>query len=288
MAERPVAFFDSGLGGLPYYEWAAGRLPTETFVYLADTANFPYGEKSIEELEQIVIKSVGRLIAHTNPKVVVVACNTASVVALPALRRSYPIPFVGVVPAIKPAATLSKNRSIGLLATARTVTDKYTERLIRDFAADCNIARIADGKLVRFVESRILDAGIEEKRTAVAASVRSLREAHVDAVVLGCTHFVYLAAEIEEALGRGVKVLDSREGVGKQLARVVTPARNTQARRTADSFYVTGFGQQSGANQEERYRAFAERFGLRYDGVIGTDGGPDPTFAGENATRTAQ
>ncbi|HUX11835.1 MAG TPA: glutamate racemase [Spirochaetia bacterium] len=285
MSERPVAFFDSGLGGLPYYEWAAGRLPTERFVYLADTANFPYGEKPVGELERIVVKNVGRLIAQTNPKVVVVACNTASVVALSALRRSFPIPFVGVVPAIKPAAKFSKSRSIGLLATARTVTDKYTERLIRDFAMDCNIARIADGALVRFVESRILDAGVEEKRAAISASVRSLREAKVDAVVLGCTHFVYLAAEIEEALGQGVRVLDSREGVAEQLARVITRARDAQSPKRADSFYVTGFENLSTGNQEESYRAFAVRFGMRYEGVIGTAGEPDSMPAAGDGSR---
>ena len=296
MADRPVAFFDSGVGGLPYYAWAAERLPSEHFVYLADTANFPYGEKPVEDLERIVLDAVGGLIAAADPKVVVVACNTASVVALEALRKRYAVPFVGVVPAIKPAARASRNRSIGLFATARTVGDRYTDSLIRDFAADCSIARVADGALVRFVESRILDADAGQRRAAVAVSAAALRAARVDAVVLGCTHFVYLAAEVEEALGRGVKVLDSREGVGRQLARIIGPGKVNRAtrdprERLRDRLMVTGFPQDStrgsltpaSTSEEARYRAFAAHFGMEYAGVIGIAAEPTRSIAGAHA-----
>ncbi|WP_455381442.1 glutamate racemase [Salinispira pacifica] len=276
MTDRPVAVYDSGVGGLPYYAHAREKLPAEDFVYLADTANFPFGEKSVAELRRIVVESVGRLIAATDPKVVVVACNTASVVALEALRNSYPLPFVGVVPAIKPAAAASKTRSIALLATARTVGDHYTDKLIGDFAAGCSIARVADGTLVRFVENRILTASVDERRAAAAAAVAPLLHARVDTVVLGCTHFVYLADEIAGALGDGVSVLDSRDGVVRQLARITGRRESPAGTRSMDRFYVTGFrsgraesGASDGVEQDiALYRAFAERFDMAYAGSI--------------------
>lgn len=276
MTERPIAFFDSGVGGLPYYAWAAEQLPGERFVYLADTAEFPYGEKSVGEVEQIVISAAGRLIDAVHPKAVVVACNTASVVALESLRKTYNLPFIGVVPAVKPAAKLSKNRSIALFATARTVGDGYTDSLIREFAGDCSVARVADGELVRFVEQRIFSADPGERRAAVArataAAAPTLARSRVDVVVLGCTHFVYLAKEIGEVFGDAVQVLDSREGVCRQLERVIgKPATSRGGTSEPQSvFYVTGFSGADNASEEKaRYREFAARFGLAYGGVIG-------------------
>lgn len=280
MTDRPIAFFDSGIGGLPYYERAAERLPAERFVYLADTAGFPYGEKTLRDLERIVVAAVGRLIAAVNPRAVVIACNTASVVALDALRRTYgDVPFVGVVPAVKPAAQRSRNRSIALFATARTVADRYTDSLIGEFAADCRVARVADGALVRFVERHIFTADAEQRRAAVASAAAALTGARspdgtlsgaqVDVVVLGCTHFVYLAKEIGEALGEGVQVLDSRDGVCRQLERIVGVRPAETDRKRESVLYVTGFdGAGDAADEKRRYTEFAAHFGLTYGGVI--------------------
>ena len=126
---RPVVVFDSGVGGLPYLQRLREFLPDETFSYVADTANFPYGEKSTAELNDIVHRQMERLIHRIVPKLVVVACNTASVVALSELRAAFGLPFVGVVPAVKPAAETTENKRIGLIATRKTVEDPYTDML---------------------------------------------------------------------------------------------------------------------------------------------------------------
>ncbi|HUX19839.1 MAG TPA: aspartate/glutamate racemase family protein, partial [Spirochaetia bacterium] len=143
MAERPVVFYDSGIGGLPYLAWVRERRPDAHFIYVGDNEHFPYGEKTHEELRRIAVSVVGRILTRFDPQLVVVACNTASVVALAELRARYPVAFVGVVPAVKPAAERSRGRRIALLATTRTVGDAYSEKLIKEYASDCTVVRIA-------------------------------------------------------------------------------------------------------------------------------------------------
>ena len=289
MSNRPIAFFDSGLGGVPYYEWAARELSGEQFVYLADTLHFPYGEKSPELVREIVIEQIGNLIRATDPKVVVIACNTASVIALDALRARFTVPILGTVPAIKPAARVTRNRKIAVFATERTVKDVYTERLVRDFAADCTVERVAASQLVGFVERRLFAASPDERAEVVSRAVEPLKAAGVDTVVLGCTHFVYLADDISRALGANVRVLDSREGVGRQLIRTlqtrgllnpVPPVRGASGEAKRRScFYVSGFETVDGdaglaqrnSMSPDEYRAFVGFFALDYCGDLRND-----------------
>lgn len=249
-------------------------------VYLADTLHFPYGEKTSDQVRSAVVSAIGALIAQVNPKLIVVACNTASVIALAALRRTYDLPFVGVVPAVKPAARISRLRRIGILATSRTVQDTYTERLIHDFASDCSITRVAASELVDFVERRHIGSSDSERREVVARAVAPLKKAGVDSVVLGCTHFVYLSDVVAAELGTDVQVLDSRDGVCRQVVRLLDQgglhASETE-KRQSDTFFVTGFPERPDGGGHDRYtepmsvseyEKFANTFGLEYSGAL--------------------
>lgn len=281
---RPIAVFDSGVGGLPYLSWLKSNLHGERFVYLADRANFPYGEKSEEELRGIIMDTVGRYIAKQDPKIMIIACNTASVVALADLRERYDIPFIGVVPAVKPAAEMSKTRSIGILATRRTVQDPYTDELISSFAPGCRVSRFAGVEIVDLVENRFFTTSMEEKRRVLKPAVDYFRRQSVDVVVVACTHFIFVQEELQRMMGKGAYVIDSREGVGRQAIHVLDgrqllagdAGQSAAGSDTADPgdptysgagtdgdyFFVTR------AQDEEQYRKFAADFALQWGGVL--------------------
>jgi len=217
----PLAFLDSGIGGLPYLSLTRYYLPNLHYIYVADSARFPYGNRSAAEIRRAVCDVVGRLVARHAITAVVVACNTASVVALQTLRNEFSIPFVGVVPAIKPAARTSRKGRVGVLATSRTVGAAYLESLIETHARDCIVVRASGSELVQFVEELTPDVPKAERLRAVEGAVRPLLGESVDTLVLGCTHFTHLADEFREVLGPDVAVIDSRAGVARQVVRVV-------------------------------------------------------------------
>ncbi|MFW5689494.1 MAG: glutamate racemase [Spirochaetota bacterium] len=220
MSDAPIAFLDSGIGGIPYLEASRRLLPSDAFFYYADNAHFPYGERTSQELRKITQEAVSLIIERAAPRLIVVACNTASVVALDSLREAFPVRFVGVVPAIKPAAEIVGSGRIAVLATSRTVEDPYVSALIRRFAPRNQVELVAAGGLVQMIEQRLgsLDRG--ELDAALSAPIEHLRRAAVDAVVLGCTHFIHVRSRIEELLGPGIRVIDSVEGVARQTARL--------------------------------------------------------------------
>jgi glutamate racemase len=266
MADRPVAFYDSGIGGLPYLAWVRERLPNAPFVYVGDNEHFPYGEKSHEELRMIAVSVVGRILARFDPKLVVVACNTASVVALAELRARFPVAFVGVVPAVKPAAERSRGRRIALLATTRTVGDAYSDRLIQEYAADCTVVRIAGQQLVSFIENDYIGASPVAVMAALEPTIAPLRSEKVDSVILGCTHFTFLDREIREGLGGGVDVIDSREGVGRQVLRLFGNHQAQHADGIATS-PAEGFLYHT-APDNGRYRKYSTLMKLTYGGIL--------------------
>ena len=150
-------FLDSGTGGIPYMNFLRQKCPEASCVYVADTKNFPYGEKSAEEIVDAVISICGKIIKKFEPKVIVIACNTMSVNALEQVRAAFPsVSFVGTVPAIKLAASISKKRRIGLLATNSTVNHPYNQNLKQQFAADCTLVCRGDADLISFVEHESL------------------------------------------------------------------------------------------------------------------------------------
>lgn len=262
--DAPIAFIDSGIGGLPYLQWASDHIDRETFVYFADRANFPYGTKSPGEVFSAVSQAVKKLISEVNPKMIVIACNTASVVALAGLRAAFPdIPFVGTVPAIKPAAGLSRTKRIGVLATDRTVRDTYLDNLIERFAADCEVVRIGGPGIVDFVENRLFTSSSAERAAVIADAARHFRERGVDQVVLGCTHFLYVSEELRDQLGSGVELVDSREGVGHRMMELLDGRVGRGSGKGKSRMYLSG-----PREPEPRYKAFAERFGLELAGTL--------------------
>jgi glutamate racemase len=224
MSSGTIAFLDSGIGGIPYLLATRDALPAPRLAYYADNLNFPYGERSVSELRRLVLEAAERVVSLTEPAVIVVACNTASVVALATLREAFPIPFVGVVPAIKPAASLAAHGRIGVLATSRTVEDEYVSDLITRFAPSAEVILEPAGGLVQIVEERLGSLADDELVAALDEPLRRLRRARVDAVVLGCTHFIHVRPTIERLLGPGIRVVDSVEGVVRQTARVAAAA----------------------------------------------------------------
>ncbi|MDX9802045.1 MAG: glutamate racemase [Spirochaetia bacterium] len=261
---KTIAFFDSGIGGIPYLVNLRSISPDFHYVYLADNANFPYGIKSGEEIRKIVLSAVSRFIEKTDPDIIVIACNTATVVTLPYLREKYKIPFVGVVPAVKPAASVSENKRIGLFATNKTVSDHYTDNLISQYAGGCEIFKYADPGIVSFVESRFLDAQKDEILSILKPAADFFIEKKVDHVVLGCTHFLFIDKHLESLFPDAIRTIDSRSGVSRQVMRLAEGVtRNKKSRINNNDFYIT-----SESKDTVYYKKIAERFSLRYSGII--------------------
>jgi len=211
----PILVFDSGVGGLTIVEAIAEALPGAPIVYACDNAAFPYGPKPDDELIDRVHAVLDALVGRFAPRLLVVACNTASTVALPRLRSHYTLPIVGVVPAIKPAARLSTNRVIGLLATPGTVRRPYTDQLIAEFAADCTVVRVGSSELVLAAEQKLRGEAIDP--ALLRELLQPILAAGADTVVLGCTHFPLLRPELEAAAGRALIWVDSGEAIARRV-----------------------------------------------------------------------
>ena len=198
--------------------------PAASCLYVADTANFPYGSKSHEEVVECVVPLVEKIIKRFEPRVIVVACNTISVNALEVLRSKFSATkFVGTVPAIKLAASVSKKKCIGLLATKATCENPYNQELKNNFAADCKLICRADGELVSFIEKYGFTASESELEAAVKPAMDFFISEACDVIILGCTHFLnvkrafekYALRHAQEPQGTRpvIKIVDSVEGV---------------------------------------------------------------------------
>ena len=218
MDNRPVVYIDSGLGGIPYCRDFLKRNPNEGICYIADRENFPYGPREKEELTCILTELTEKLLKTVNPKIIVLACNTASVCALSSLRQSFPhIPFVGTVPAIKPAANACKNGKIGVLGTARTIEDIRSLNIADVSENRCEIFGKPAPELVLFIEQRFEEADEKEKKETVKKYIETFRAVGVDTLVLGCTHFLYLLDEFRREASPFIKVFDSLDGITKRI-----------------------------------------------------------------------
>lgn len=211
-----VLVFDSGIGGLSVAACIHRQLPGAGLIYLADNAGFPYGDQP----ESVVIDRSCTLIARALKQfpadVVVVACNTASTVVLPHLRSMMSVPVVGVVPAIKPAAAKTRNRRIGLLATPATVRRPYLDRLIEEFAGDCQVERIGHPGLVRWAEELVAGGVVPDGELTEA--MKAFADAGVDTVVLGCTHYPLLLESLRQSLPAVRFWVDSGEAIARRVA----------------------------------------------------------------------
>ncbi|MDR3193601.1 MAG: glutamate racemase [Treponema sp.] len=241
MDRRPVLFLDSGIGGIPYCRHFCLRNPDENIVYLADRARFPYGKRSREELAAILHALAEELVSLMNPKIVVLACNTATVSAISSLREAFPgLPFVGTVPAIKPALSGSRRGRVGVLGTGRTLADPYIADLAAKYGPGCEITGIAAPELVEFVEYRYTAAGEEEKTQRVLPYLERFRAAGADALVLGCTHFLHLLGEFRREAAPAITVYDSVEGISRRIESLLEGGELRNTGGGEGRFLVTG------------------------------------------------
>jgi len=211
-----ILIFDSGVGGLSVAACVHKKLPQASIVYLADNAAFPYGDQP----ESVVVERCCTLIAKALEQypcdAIVVACNTASTVALTHLRAITDVPVVGVVPAVKPAAAQTLNQRIGLLATPATVRRPYLDELIREFAPDCQVERLGHPGLVQWAEDLV--RGVAVPQDELDNAVAGLRDAGVDTVVLGCTHYPLLLDSLRQSLPEVKFWVDSGDAIARRVA----------------------------------------------------------------------
>ncbi|GGE68496.1 hypothetical protein GCM10011533_21090 [Streptosporangium jomthongense] len=217
-----ILVFDSGVGGLSVAGRVHDKLPHASIIYLADNAAFPYGNQP----ESVVIERccglVARALEHYPCDAVVVACNTASTVALPHLRAITDVPVVGVVPAVKPAAAQTLNRRIGVLATPATVNRPYLDALIREFAADCQVERVGHPGLVQWAEDLVRGKPVPQDELDNA--VARLDETGVDTVVLGCTHYPLLLDSLRKSLPDVKFWVDSSDAIARRVVWLLAQA----------------------------------------------------------------
>ena len=224
MDAAPILFFDSGVGGLSIVAAARAQLPTARFVYAADSAGFPYGTKSEAEIAARVPALLGRLAERYRPRLIVIACNTASTIALPAVRAALDLPVVGTVPAIKPAAAISVTRTIGVLGTDATVRQTYVADLAARFAADCTVLRHGSAELVELAEAKLRGAATDlaRYRAVLAGLFDQPGGEAIDVIVNACTHFPLVADELAAAAPRAVRFVDGGAGIARRIAALTT------------------------------------------------------------------
>ena len=213
MINGPIGIFDSGIGGITIYNEINKLMPNESIIYLSDNLNSPYGNKSKEEIKNFSTKNTNWLI-EKGCKIIVIACNTATTNSIDYLRNTYKIPFVGVEPAIKPAANNTKTGVVGVLATKGTLTSNLFNITSNDYCSEIKIIE-SDGKgLVELIENGIFSG--EKLEKMLKLFIDPMISANIDYLVLGCTHYPLISKSLKKILPRNVKILDSGIAVAKQ------------------------------------------------------------------------
>lgn len=215
---NPIGLFDSGVGGTSIWREIHDLLPNEDTVYLADSKNAPYGQKSKEEIIALCIKNTEFLL-NLNCKIIVVACNTATTNAIKELRTKYDIPFIGIEPAIKPAALNSQKHVIGILATQGTLNSELFNQTAEKFHDTKIIEQIGHG-LVPLIENGEMNS--KEMNKLLHSYLKPMIAANIDYLVLGCSHYPYLIPQIKKILPKEIKIIDSGEAVARQTKNVLS------------------------------------------------------------------
>ena len=216
--KAPIGIFDSGVGGTSIWKEIHKQLPHEATVYLADSANAPYGNKTKEEIISLCIKNTEHLIS-LGCKIIIIACNTATTNAITYLRNHYQIPFIGIEPAIKPAALMSKTNSIGILATKGTLSSKLFHETSKALALDINITEVVGEGLVPLIENG--DMSMAQTTNLLKKYVEPMLAANIDCLVLGCSHYPYLIEQLKKILPSNIQIIDSGQAVAKQTQLVL-------------------------------------------------------------------
>lgn len=236
---QPIGILDSGMGGLTIWKEVVVQLPNESIIYIADSKNCPYGSKSEERIYELARKMISFLLTK-NVKLIVIACNTISVSSLDRLRIAYPyIPIIGIVPVVKKAAEVSKNKRIGILTTTATSKSAYQKHLINEFAKDCCVTTVGTDRLVPLIERGEVDGWVMEK--ILRAELDPFIKTGVDAVALGCSHYPFLKSVMQQILTDNVLLLDSSKAVARQVKRVLENNHSVASLDSAQhTFYTSG------------------------------------------------
>ena len=218
MNNNPIGLFDSGVGGTSIWKEIHQLLPYENTIYLADSLNAPYGNKSKEEIISLSIKNT-ELLLEKGCKIIVVACNTATTNAITVLRGRFRVPFIGIEPAIKPAALQSKSKSIGILATKGTLNSELFSLATKEFTKDIMITEVIGEGLVPLIEKGALLSS--EISSLLEKFLKPMLENNIDHLVLGCSHYPYLIPQLAKLLPNNIKIIDSGEAVAKQTKSIL-------------------------------------------------------------------
>lgn len=239
MNTNPIGIFDSGVGGTSIWKAINALLPHENTMYLADSANAPYGSKGKEAITNLSIKNTEYLL-EKGCKLIVVACNTATTNAIGLLREQYQVPFIGIEPAIKPAALNSKTKAIGILATKGTLTSELFYTTTSLYAYGLKVIEQDGEGLVELIEMGKVDSG--EMRTILKDYLKPMLDANIDYLVLGCTHYPYLIPLLLELLPKHIKIIDSGEAVARQTKAILEKYNlmNLQLSTSKNQFYTNG------------------------------------------------
>lgn len=219
-AASPLLLFDSGVGGLSVLRKVRALLPQAPVIYAADNAGLPYGDKTEAQIAARVSGLLGRMTERLRPRLVCIACNTASTIALASVREVLEVPIVGTVPAIKPAAAMTRTGVIGLLGTAATIRQAYVDRLEAEFASDKLLLRHGAPELVAAAEAKLRGEAVDPAVYARAAdALRTMPGGdRIDTVVLACTHFPLVEEELGRAFGPHVRFVDGSDGIARRIA----------------------------------------------------------------------
>ncbi len=215
---NPIGFFDSGVGGISIWEKVTTLLPNENTLYLADSKNAPYGQKSKDEIIQFSTKNTEFLLNH-NVKIIVVACNTATTNAIQFLRSKYDVPFIGIEPAIKTAGLMTKTQRIGILATQGTLTSELFEQTSRKINPTVEIIEQVGDGLVDLIENGALHS--PKTIQLLQKYLSPMIHQNIDSLVLGCTHYPFLIPEIKKIIGDTIKIIDSGSAVARQTKNIL-------------------------------------------------------------------
>lgn len=242
MAQPAILLFDSGLGGLTVFREVASARPDAAFVYVADDAGFPYGRVAEAELVARVTALMGELIAAYRPDLIVIACNTASTIVLPQLRARFAVPFVGTVPAIKPACLVSRTRRVSVLGTEATVNREYTRTLIREFGNGAEVRLVGSARLAAYAEAEL--GGEPAEDAAIAAEIGPCfvaeGEARTDTVVLACTHYPLLIERLEGLAPWPVTFIDPAPAIARRVVDLLGPTAAPATRAPARFAFTSG------------------------------------------------
>ncbi|MFK8059135.1 MAG: glutamate racemase [Polaribacter sp.] len=233
----PIGIFDSGVGGTSIWKEIKTLLPQEDTIYLSDSKNAPYGTKNKKEIINLSIKNTEFLLKQ-NCKLIVVACNTATTNAIKTLREKYEIPFIGIEPAIKPAALQTKTFKIGVLATKGTLNSELFEKTSSLINQKISRKEIVGKGLVELIENGKLHS--TEMTELLNSYLKPLLKENIDALVLGCTHYPYLIPQIREIVGDKIKIIDSGEAVARQTKAILERQAllNNQNTKSTHTFYI--------------------------------------------------